>query len=86
MAFLTDYPTPHAAAQGLDTAESIINSTLEVVKMKYVGWDWASQTHDVTVLDEADAVLERWAFAHTEPGGATTIRRLRRHSDPDELR
>ena len=38
--------------------------------MKYVGWDWASQTHDVTVLDDTGAVLERWAFAHTEAGWA----------------
>lgn len=53
--------------------------------MKYVGWDWASQTHDVTVLDEAGAVLERWAFAHTEAGWAATIHRLRRHGDADEL-
>jgi hypothetical protein len=32
----------------------------EARKMKYVGWDWACQTHDVTVLDEAGSVLERW--------------------------
>ena len=30
--------------------------------MKYVGFDWASQAHDVTVLDEAGQVLDRWAF------------------------
>lgn len=53
--------------------------------MKYVGWDWASQTHDVTVLDDTGAVLERWALAHTEPGWAATIHRLRRHGDPDDL-
>ena len=47
--------------------------------MKYVGWDWASQTHDVTVLDDTGAVLERWAFGHTEPGWVSTIHRLRRH-------
>ena len=23
--------------------------------MKYVGWDWASKTHDVTVLDDTGA-------------------------------
>ena len=53
--------------------------------MKYVGWDWASQTHDVTVLDDTGAVLERWAFAHAEAGWATTIHRLHRHGAPSDL-
>jgi hypothetical protein len=25
--------------------------------MRYVGWDWASRAHDVTVLDEQGAVV-----------------------------
>jgi hypothetical protein len=41
--------------------------------MKYVGWDWASQAHDVTVLDNAGAVLDRWAFPHTEAGWLRTL-------------
>jgi hypothetical protein len=39
--------------------------------MSVVGWDWASQAHDVTVLDDAGAVLDRWAFPHTEAGWVT---------------
>ena len=27
----------------------------------FVGWDWASATHDVTVIDDAGAVVDRWA-------------------------
>jgi transposase len=53
--------------------------------MKYVGWDWASQAHDVTVLDEAGAVLDRWAFPHSEAGWEMTLARLRRHGDPGDL-
>ena len=53
--------------------------------MRYVGWDWASRTHDVTVLDEQGAVLERWAFPPTEAGWITTLHRLRRHGEPDDL-
>jgi transposase len=53
--------------------------------MRYVGWDWASQAHDVTVLDGTGAVLDRWAFAHAEAGWAATIHRLRGHGDPDDL-
>ena len=53
--------------------------------MTFVGWDWASRGHDVTVLDDAGAVLDRWAFAHTEAGWSGTLQRLRRHGDPADL-
>jgi Transposase len=53
--------------------------------MKYVGLDWASQAHDVTVLDEAGQVLDRWAFPHSEAGWLMTLDRLRRQGLPDEL-
>jgi hypothetical protein len=36
--------------------------------MKFVGWDWASTSHDVTVLDEQGRVVERWGLRHTEQG------------------
>jgi hypothetical protein len=53
--------------------------------MKYVGFDWASQAHDVTVLDEAGQVLDRWAFPHSEVGWLMTLDRLRRQGLPDDL-
>jgi transposase len=53
--------------------------------MKYVGLDWASQAHDVTVLDEAGKVLDRWAFPHSEAGWLMTLDRLRRQGPPEEL-
>jgi transposase len=53
--------------------------------MKYVGLDWASQAHDVTVLDEAGQVLDRWAFPHSEVGWLMTVDRLRRQGLPDDL-
>lgn len=53
--------------------------------MGYVGWDWASRAHDVTVLDDHGGTVERWAFPHTEAGWATTLRRLRRHGEPHDL-
>jgi hypothetical protein len=37
-----------------------------------VGWDWASCTHDVTVLDDDGGVRERWSLPHTEVGWAST--------------
>jgi transposase len=51
----------------------------------YVGWDWASETHDVTVLDDGGAVVDRWALDHDEEGLAATLARLVGLGDPAEL-
>jgi transposase len=51
----------------------------------FVGWDWASTTHDVTVLDEAGAVVDRWAFRHTEQDLAGALDRMARLGEPAEL-
>jgi transposase len=51
----------------------------------YIGWDWASEGHDVTVLDEQGAVVTRWALDHNEEGLATTLRRLAGLGDPSGL-
>jgi len=53
--------------------------------MRFVGWDWASTSHDVTVLDEQGRVVERWALRHTEQALAETLARLARHGQPAEL-
>lgn len=50
-----------------------------------VGWDWATCTHDVTVIDEAGARVDRWALAHTEDGIAAAIARLAGHGQPTDL-
>jgi transposase len=51
----------------------------------FVGWDWASTTHDVTVLDEAGAVVDRWALRHTEQDLAAALDRLADLSEPAAL-
>jgi hypothetical protein len=53
--------------------------------MKFVGWDWASTSHDVTVLDEQDRVVERLGLRHTEQGLGQALARLARHGEPAEL-
>ena len=53
--------------------------------MSFVGWDWASRAHDVTVIDEAGAIVDRWAFPHTEAGWMMALGRLRRHGDAGDL-
>src|ERR1700727_401586 len=54
-------------------------------EMSYVGLDWASDGHDITVIDEDGVVLARWAFAHTEAGWLSTLQRLRAYGEPDQL-
>jgi len=77
-------PNNEEPAKGLDTAESTTDSDGRQ-GMSYVGWDWATQTHDVTVLDDEGRARDRWAFEHTESGWTSTLQRLRRHGEPCEL-
>lgn len=51
----------------------------------HVGWDWASEAHDVTVLDDSGAVIDRWELPHTEEGIVRSLRRLARQGDPAGL-
>nr|WP_307791305.1 IS110 family transposase [Streptomyces actuosus] len=51
----------------------------------FIGWDWASETHDVTVMAPFAKRIDRWELAHTEEGFARTLARLRRHGDPADL-
>jgi transposase len=51
----------------------------------FVGWDWASQTHDITVIDDAGEVVERWALRHDEAGIDAALAKLARHARPAEL-
>ncbi|MET9888597.1 IS110 family transposase, partial [Streptomyces sp. NPDC006430] len=51
----------------------------------FIGWDWATDTHDVTVMDDTGKRIDRWELAHTEEGFARTLARLRKHGDPADL-
>lgn len=51
----------------------------------YVGWDWAGEAHDVTIIDTAGQIVDRWAPTHDEAGMTTTLRRLASHGDPTAL-
>ena len=51
----------------------------------FVGWDWASTTHDVTVIDDAGRIVDRWAPEHTEMGLDATMARLTCHGRPEKL-
>ncbi|MBK3573627.1 IS110 family transposase [Streptomyces sp. MBT65] len=51
----------------------------------FIGWDWATETHDVTVMDDAGKRIDRWELTHTEQGFTKTLARLRKHGDPADL-
>jgi hypothetical protein len=51
----------------------------------FVGWDWASATHDVTVIDDTGTVVDHWTPPHTETGLGETVIRLARWGRPQEL-
>ena len=51
----------------------------------HVGWDWASETHDVTVIDDAGSVVDRWSLRHDAAGIDTALARLGGYGRPAEL-
>ena len=51
----------------------------------HVGWDWASQRHDVTVIDDTGQLVDRWTLAHSEAGIRQAMTRLAGHGRPDDL-
>ncbi|MGV9993380.1 IS110 family transposase [Streptomyces sp. NPDC003374] len=51
----------------------------------YIGWDWATETHDVTVMDNSGARVTRWESAHTEEGIARTLAKLAKYGSPADL-
>jgi transposase len=53
--------------------------------MLHIGWDWASEAHDVTVIDDASHIVDRWAPTHDEAGIVMSIERLGSHGVPAGL-
>lgn len=51
----------------------------------FVGIDWASRAHELCVVDEQGAVLERFGFAHSERGISGMLARLGKLGVPGEL-
>jgi transposase len=51
----------------------------------FVGWDWASTSHAVTILDPAGTVIDHWTLGHTEHDLDTTLARLAAHGGQEKL-
>jgi transposase len=50
-----------------------------------IGWDWASTSHAVTVLDAAGAIVGCWTVGHTEHDLEMLLARLAAYDDPAAL-
>lgn len=50
-----------------------------------VGWDWASESHDITVLADDGTIVDRFAIAHDEKGIGEAVARLARYGRPGVL-
>ena len=53
--------------------------------MLYAGWDWASESHAVTVLDQDGKVVQRFSLRHDEAGLTDAMERLSSIVPPAEL-
>ena len=51
----------------------------------HVGWDWASQNHDVTVIDDAGVIRARFAIDHDEASLHRLLGELASMAAPAEL-
>ncbi len=51
----------------------------------HVGWDWASQNHDLTVIDDAGTIKARFAIGHDEASLEGVLRELASIGDPSEM-
>jgi hypothetical protein len=50
--------------------------------LKFIGIDWATQVHDVALLDEEGLVLDRWRSTHDAEGVAALFDRMAREGGP----
>lgn len=49
------------------------------------GWDWARETHDVTVTDERGHRVAHWTLGHREDELVSTMQRLAELEEPGDL-
>jgi transposase len=51
----------------------------------FAGWDWASASHAITIIDTTGRVVDRATLAHTEPELDAALARLAAHAPPAGL-
>ncbi|MFD5648722.1 transposase [Streptomyces sp. NPDC127039] len=77
-------PISELSADVLTTGQ-VLRAHLRSTPFVYMGWDGATEAHDVTVTDNTGARVHRWELAHTEEGITKTPARLRLHGAPEDL-
>src|SRR5689334_1181762 len=77
-------PINELPADGLATGQ-VLRCCHRSTTLVFIGWDWATETHDVTVMDDTGARIDRWELAHTEQGIDATLKRLRKLGSPADL-
>jgi transposase len=50
-----------------------------------IGWDWASTSHAVTILDTAGAIVGAWTLSHTQDDLDAALARLASYGNPADL-
>lgn len=50
-----------------------------------VGWDWASEIHHVSVIDDAGGLVDAFEVQHNEEGITGALKRLSRRGEPADL-
>ena len=56
-----------------------MNEITEVHKAWFVGWDWAKNKHQLSVVDASGREVEQWEAAHTAEGLRDAVERLKRY-------
>ena len=51
--------------------------------MKFIGIDWASQVHDIALLDEAGQLVDSWRITHDAAGVKALLARMGQEGGPD---
>jgi transposase len=71
--------------QGLSTVRRTGRPRALEPTLLLIGWDWASTSHAVTVLDAAGTIVGCWTVGHTEHDLETLLARLAAYDDPAAL-
>jgi len=50
--------------------------------VRFAGWDWASASHAITIIDAAGRVVDRATLTHTEAELDAALSRLAAHAPP----
>jgi transposase len=71
--------------QGLSTVRRTGRPRAMEPTLLLIGWDWASTSHAVTVLDAAGAIVGCWTVGHTEHDLETLLAQLADYDNPAAL-